>query len=74
MRKIACRVCNGVHPDDAVEEFNERAEELGIEEDDIISMTVVPAWSTVKMHNPKGPAQTPNVALVILYWEKEDVD
>lgn len=74
MREVDCRVIHGIHPQDAIEEFNERVEELGIEEDDIISMTVVPAWSTVKMHNPKGAAQAPNIALVILYWAVENVD
>ena len=69
MRNIRSIESNGVSVGEVLQEFNERADEFGLtDESQIISVQSGPPTSTVKIHQPKGPAAEPKVLVTIFYW------
>ncbi len=69
MRKILSKVWGGTSVEDGLEELNDRLEELGIQESDVISLTpVVPPLSKRKMIIGKKTVD-PVLTMVLIYWE-----
>ena len=68
MRNLRCVQIPGVSAQDVLDEFNERSEEFGItDEAAIVSVSVLPATTTVTLHTPTGSV-LPRVEVVIVYW------
>ena len=68
MRKLQCVQIPGTSAQDILDEFNERSAEFGItNEADIISVSVLPATTSVPLHTSKG-SELPTVEVVIVYW------
>lgn len=67
MRKLKCFQVHGLSVSEVLDEFNERAEEFGVKERDIISVSTLPP-------DPKQVAvvregeTAPKVQVVIAYW------
>ncbi len=70
MRKLKCFQVSGLHVQEILDEFNERAEEFHISEPDIISVSALPPTMGTKIATPKGTSD-PKVEVVIVYWENE---
>lgn len=70
MRKLKCLQVSGLTVEGVLDEFNERAEEFGIKEADIVSVSALPPTLGTKLATPTGTA-TPKVEVVIVYWSKE---
>ncbi len=66
MRKLKCFQIGGQHVQDVLDEFNERREEFGIPDSDILSISAMPSTST------GGGTKLPKVEVVIVYWSDED--
>lgn len=72
MRKIMSKVWGGTSVEDALEELNERIEELGIQEGDIISLTpIAPPYKKRKIIIGTK-AVDPVLNMVLIYWGKQD--
>lgn len=70
MRKLKCYQISGLTVQEVLDEFNERSEEFGVSEDDILSVSAMPpTWGT-KLATPKGITD-PKVEVVIVYWANE---
>ncbi len=68
MREIKCIEAHAAVAEDAIDEFNERREELGItKESDVISISVRPALKPMKVMMPGGE-QDSTVIVSIFYW------
>jgi len=53
-----------------LDEFNERAEEFGIKESDILSVSALPPTLGTKLATPTGTARR-KVEVVIVYWSNK---
>lgn len=67
MRKLKCFQVSGLTVEGVLDEFNERAEEFGVKEADIVSVSAVPPTLGTKLATPMGTAN-PKVEVVIVYW------
>ena len=63
MRKLTCSTAVGGSVKELLDEFNERINEFGIEEKDIISVSALPSTLSVKAGKPNN-----NVQIVIFHW------
>jgi hypothetical protein len=72
MRKVACKDVGGLSVEDVLQEFNERREEFGIEDEDIISISTRAAGEGEerKIAMSKGTALA-KVIVTIFYWSSE---
>jgi hypothetical protein len=70
MRKLKCFQVGGFTVEEVLDEFNERASEFGIDdEEDIVSVSALPPTLGIKLPAPEGPAlRDPKVEVVIVYW------
>jgi len=68
MRKLKCFQIPGLNVQEVLDEFNERAEEFGVSESDIVSVGALPPTTGVKIGTPTGTTD-PKVEVVIVYWE-----
>ena len=67
MRKLKCFQVSGLTVQEVLDEFNERAEELGVTESDIVTVSALSPTLGVKIGTPTGTAD-PRVEVVIVYW------
>lgn len=67
MRKLKCFQVPGLTVKDVLDEFNERAEEFGVKEADIVSVSALPPTLGTKPPTPTITAN-PKVEVVIVYW------
>jgi len=67
MRKLKCFQVSGLTVEGVLDEFNERAEEFGVKEADIVSVSALPPTLGTKLATPTGTAN-PKVEVVIVYW------
>lgn len=70
MRKLKSFQIPGTSVQEVLDEFNERAEEFGVSERDIVSVSAMPAVSKIKIATPTGTTE-PRVEVVIVYWANE---
>jgi hypothetical protein len=56
---------------DVLDEFNERREEFGVQDADIVSVSALPPTSNIQIAQPDGTTQLPKVEVVIVYWSQE---
>ena len=67
MRKLKCIQGSGLCVQDVLDEFNERAEEFGLTERDVVTVSALPATMGTKLVTPSG-LKEPKVEVVIVYW------
>jgi hypothetical protein len=67
MRKLKCFQVSGLTVQEILDEFNERAEELGVTESDIVTVSAQSPTLGVKIATSTGAAD-PKVEVVIVYW------
>lgn len=71
MRKLRSFQVPGVSAAEVLDEFNERAEELGIQdESDIVSVSVGPPTTGMAISAPGGSVKA-NVEVTIVYWSEQ---
>jgi hypothetical protein len=68
MRKLKCFQISGTIVQEVLDEFNERREEFGIPDSDIISVSALPPTLGTKLASSTG-TKDPKVEVVIVYWE-----
>lgn len=67
MRKLKCFQISGLCVQEVLDEFNERIEEFGLTERDIVSVSALPPTMGTKLGTPSG-LKEPKVEVVIVYW------
>ncbi len=67
MRKLKCFQVSGLTIQEVLDEFNERAQEFGVRESDIVTVSALPPTLGMKIGTPTGTAD-PKVEVVIVYW------
>jgi uncharacterized protein YfbU (UPF0304 family) len=73
MRKLKSFQIGGLSVQEVLDEFNERREEFGIENDsDIVSVSALPPTAMIPIAQPDGSTLVPKVEVVIVYWSKEN--
>lgn len=70
MRKLKCFQVSGLTVEGVLDEFNERAEEFGVKEADIVSVSALPPTLGTKLATPTGTAN-PKVEVVIVFWSNK---
>ena len=70
MRRLKCFQVSAMTVEEVLDEFNERASEFGIhDEEDIVSVSALPPTLGTKLPSPRGPTlRDPKVEVVIVYW------
>ena len=68
MRKLKCFQIAGVHVQEVLDEFNERRQEFGVADEDIVSVSALPPTRAAKIATSKGSTEA-KVEVVIVYWE-----
>lgn len=71
MRKLQCKQVSGVWVQEVLDEFNDRRQEFGIADSDILSVSVIPATSETPIMRPDGTKGKPLVEVVIVYWDND---
>ena len=66
MRKLKCFQIGGQCVQEVLDEFNERREEFGIPDADIVSVSAMPSTSTSPQAQPDGSTKLPKVEVVIV--------
>lgn len=67
MRKVKCWEIHGMSLHELLNEFNERRDEFGVPDEDIISMSSGAPLRIERVHTPDG-SKDATVRLVIFYW------
>lgn len=67
MRKLKCFQVSGLTVQELLDEFNERAQEFGVRESDIVTVSALPPTLGTKIGTSTGTAD-PKVEVVIVYW------
>jgi hypothetical protein len=67
MRKLKCHQVGGLTVQEVLDEFNERAEEFGIKESDIVTVSALAPTLGIKIATSTGSAD-PKVEVVLVYW------
>lgn len=67
MRKLKCFQVSGVTVEEVLDEFNERVDEFGITESDVVNVSVMQPTGMKKIHTPNGNRDA-LVEVVIVYW------
>lgn len=67
VRKLKCFQISGLSVQEVLDEFNETAEEFGVSEGEIVSVSAMPPTLGTKLSTASGTA-TPKVEVVIVYW------
>jgi len=70
MRKLKCYQVSGMFVQEVLDEFNERANEFGVSEADIVSVNALPPTLGTKISTPQG-TKDPKVEVVIVYWAND---
>jgi hypothetical protein len=70
MRKLKCFQVGGLTVQDVLDEFNERAEEFRVTEQDLVTVSALRPTLGAKIATPSGTA-APKVEVVIVYWASE---
>jgi hypothetical protein len=70
MRQLMCQQFLGLTVQEALHEFNERTEEFGLAEDDIVTVSALPPTRGIKIATPTG-TEDPKVEVIIVYWANE---
>ena len=68
MRKLRCFQIGGLSVQEVLDEFNERREEFGIPDGDIVSVSALPPTAAISIAQPEGSKKLPKVEVVIVYW------
>jgi hypothetical protein len=68
MRKLKCFQIGGLSVQEILDEFNERREEFGIPDADIVSVSALPPTAAIPIAQPNGGTKLPRVEVVIVYW------
>lgn len=67
MRKLRCLQAPGICVEEVLDEFNARCEEFGVREEDVVSVSALPATGNVRVKGDGG-AENARVEVVIVYW------
>jgi hypothetical protein len=67
VRKIKCKEVHGISVEEVLDEFNERRQEFGVKDADVISVSVRAADKPTNIHTTGGPKQS-TVIVTIFYW------
>ena len=67
MRKLMCYQISGVTVQEVLDEFNERVEEFGLTESDIVTVSALPPTLGTKIGTSTG-TKDPKVEVIIVYW------
>jgi hypothetical protein len=70
MRKLKCFQVSGLTVQDVLDEFNERVEEFGVKESDVVSVSALSPTLGTKLATSTGTTN-PKVEVVIVYWSKD---
>jgi hypothetical protein len=68
VRKLRCQQWGSRSVQQALDEFDERREEFGIEDSDIISVSALPPTENIPIAIPGGGTEMPKVEVVVVYW------
>ena len=68
MRKLKCFQVGCQYVQEALDEFNERRQEFGVPDSDILSISAMPATLMIPQAQPGGGTKLPRVEVVIVYW------
>jgi hypothetical protein len=71
MRKLKCFQIGGQHVQEVLDEFNERREEFGVPDSNILSISAMPSTSTIPQAQPDGSTKLPKVEVVIVCGSDE---
>lgn len=67
MRKLKCFQVSGLTVQEVLDEFNERVEEFGVRESDIVTVSALPPSLGIKIGTSTG-TKDPKVEVIIVYW------
>lgn len=67
MRKLKCFQVSGLTVQEVPDEFNERVEEFGVTESDIVAVSALPPTLGTKIGTSTG-TKDPKVEVIIVYW------
>lgn len=70
MRKLRSFQVVGRAVQEVLDEFNERADEFGVTESDIVSVSAIQPTREVNIHTPEGKVK-PNLEVIIVYWSDD---
>ena len=70
MRKLRCFQVGGECVQSVLDEFNERADEFGVSESDIVSVSALPPTLLVNKQGRGGEIDV-RVEVVIIYWSEK---
>lgn len=70
MRKLRTLDTHGDYVQEILDEFNERAHEFGVTEENLVTVNVLPPMPGVKVATGKGTSD-PSVRVVFVYWSDE---
>lgn len=71
MRKLRCFQVGGLSVQEVLDEFNERREEFGVPDSDIVSVSALPPTANIPIAQPGGGTKLPKVEVMIVYWADE---
>jgi hypothetical protein len=71
MRKLRCYQIPGTSVQEVLDEFNERLQEFGVSEDDILSVNAMPATQAARIHDPNVGEKNATLEVVIVYWSQD---
>jgi hypothetical protein len=69
---LKCYQVSGLTVEEILDEFNDRREEFGIAENDIVSISALPPSLGIKVATPTG-SEDPKVEVVIVYWSDKQL-
>ena len=69
MKTLKCMHANAHRAQDAVEDFDKRKEEFGLEsEEDLVSVAIHPATTDVQIPQPDGPPKQAHYEVSFIFW------
>lgn len=71
MRRIRFQRFQAIDVQETLDDFSERAEvEFGIQESDVISVSIMPPMEGVRVHDPSG-SKVATCSVVFMYWSEK---
>jgi hypothetical protein len=68
VRKLRCFQVGGFTAQEILDEFNDRREEFGVPDSDILSVNASPPTLEVPIGRSDGSTKKPKIEVVIVYW------
>ncbi len=69
MKTLQCFHTHAEYVEDVIAEFNDRWEEFGLtSENDLVSVSVLPVVTPIKVHHPKKGAVDSVFEVVFVFW------